>query len=68
MNEVWSFVELDPPNESFADRTWQVHEKDSRITNMNGRSFAALTEEDRRRIEASAGDMLVRLGYSWSDR
>ena len=68
MSQVWSLLELDPPNESFSDRTWQVHEKYSRITNMNGRSFAALTEEDRRRIEASAGDMLVKLGYSWSDR
>jgi hypothetical protein len=65
MNQVWSLLELDPPNESFADRTWQIHEKYSRITNMNGSSFAALTDEDRRRIKASAGDMLVGLGYRW---
>lgn len=66
LSEIFAFVGLDAPDDlvgRLADGVWDVHKSSSPIRNMNDRSMAALTADDRRDIEEAAGPMLRRLGY-----
>lgn len=62
--ETLEFLGLEPHDRQVGEREFSVHEQTSKIRNMNDRSMAALSDEDRRMIQSVAGDLMGRLGYS----
>ncbi len=62
--DVLGFLGLSLDGLTFSDRSWQIHEKNSEIVNMNPRSWRALSPDDCQIIEAHAHETLERFGYS----
>lgn len=61
---ICRFLDVDPgPTDFIRNKVWKFQKTRSPIRNMNDRSLQRLSEEDKRIIEAHAGDVLERLGY-----
>lgn len=63
MGDILEFLGIDGSC-AVGDRTWKVHSERSQIRNMNQRSFAALTCEERESIQEVARGMLERFQYA----
>ncbi len=61
LQKIFEFIGLD--RVPVADQSWQIHEQNAPIQNMNARSFERLNEDQLQAIERVAGDMLVCLNY-----
>jgi hypothetical protein len=64
VRQMLDFIGLNGCDISVADRVWLVHGKSNPIENMNQRSVTTLSRQEYEVIQAVAGDMLNRLGYS----
>lgn len=63
LDKVMSFLDLDA-SKLRADRKWTVHGDTSNIRNMNARSLARLSNEDKAFIHQEAGELLDAFHYS----
>ena len=64
---ICRFLEIDPGDEeALLNKVWNFQKTRSPIRNMNDRSISALSEAERRIIEAHAGSMLRQLGYAFA--
>lgn len=61
--EILTFLGLDADGATPTDHAWHVHREHSGIADMNPRSFAALSQEDRATIRREAAWMLDQLQY-----
>ena len=64
LGTVLDFLGLERLDGSALDGQWRIHESQAEIQNMNARSLAALSGEERLIIEREAGTLLMTLGYS----
>lgn len=60
---ILKFLDLESFNNEVISRVWNIHEKNSEITNMNSLSINRLNDLERLEITEVAGEMLHRLGY-----
>ena len=63
LDKVMNFLGLDASRLK-ADKQWTVHGETSKIRNMNKRSLARLSEEDKNFIHKEAGEMLDAFHYN----
>ena len=61
---IAGFLGLTPFPDEVLQRSWHVGDKQESIQDMNYRSFERLSEKDLNGIEAVAGDVLTKYGYS----
>lgn len=64
---VCAFTGLPEMPSSLTGRRFAVHDEHSTVRNMNGRSIAALSVDERAEIRRVAGPMLDELGYAAPD-
>ena len=63
LEKVMAFLDLDM-SKLQADKQWTVHGETSKIRNMNPRSIARLSDEEKAFIEREAGEMLQAFHYN----
>lgn len=64
ISEILQFIGLSEAQMGDVQRSsWAIHEQDSSIKNMNGKSFERLTEAELATIESAAGEVLTKLNY-----
>jgi hypothetical protein len=65
MSDIYAFLGLNDESSIIKDvRHWRIHEYDSEIRNMNGKSLRNLSAEDIKKVDAVAGKMLTQYGYT----
>jgi hypothetical protein len=66
-NEIWKevldFIGIDGSESDISGLRWQIHGRDSQITNMNARYLESLSTEDLAIIEKHTDPLLSQLGY-----
>jgi LmbE family N-acetylglucosaminyl deacetylase len=62
METIWGFLDMEPPSVD-VDQSYKIHGKESRIENMNHKSFVALDDQMIAEIEAAASTVLDYFGY-----
>ena len=67
IRELSSFLDISEDQAILQNGVWTIHGVHSSIKNMNPASLARLSAEDRKIIEAEAGEMLEQLGYRQDD-
>lgn len=63
LNKITRFIGVDEFKDFEEDRSWSIHERDEKVRDMNEESIARLTDEQIRRINEVAGEMLDHFGY-----
>ncbi len=60
---VFDYIGVEPIRDATVWGRMNVHERSSEIRDMNARSIASLTDEDREAVRTVAGEALERYGY-----
>lgn len=63
LDRVGGFIGISADGLTGLGAEWRVHGHERPIRNLNGESFASMTEDELTEIRAAAGIMLDRLGY-----
>ena len=64
LGAITDFIGVEPFAGFEAERSWNIHERDEKIRDMNAESIQRLTAEQIERFNNVAGDMLDELGYA----
>lgn len=65
INRVINFIGLENVEKKSLKGKWSIHEKKSRIKNMNSLSLKRLSDEDVKKIQNVAGDTIRKHRYEW---
>lgn len=63
IKKILEFLDLPSNDLSFLKGSFQIHEKDESIKNMNSSSISKLSDDDILKISETAGPMLEHFGY-----
>ena len=63
LTKITDFIGVAPMDGLVEGRTWNIHERDEQIRNMNDESIRKLSREQLDAINLAAGDMIERFGY-----
>lgn len=67
LKSIFSFIDLEPEMAVTEEKSFNIHERNEKIRDMNAESICRLTEEDITKINQVAGPMLEQLGYEKID-
>jgi hypothetical protein len=65
VRRITDFLDLTPIPEKKLNRVWSIHEVDSRIKNLNGKSISNLKIEEVKRVREVARKTLSKYGYNY---
>ena len=63
IKDLLDFLEISPLKKDLKKLSWNIHEKQSPIINMNHLSFKRLSEKDLDIVDEVAGDVLTKYRY-----
>jgi hypothetical protein len=64
IEDICEFMNIKKMNINFEEKTWQIHDIDSAIKNMNYKSYKALSLKDIEEIDSNAHSMLIQFDYN----
>lgn len=64
ISRITEFLGIAPFSKENTDKQWSVHERNTKIRNMNVESFSRISENERKKIDDIAGKMLKHFNYS----
>lgn len=67
LDKTFRFIGVEPLSKEIINKDFQVHERESKITNYNSFSMHSLSQQDIEIINKEAGEMLHKLNYTVPD-